>query len=123
MFSKHKDTIIKVVLIGMGLLTFRFLSFLLSPHITDSPVYSLLYVVINVLLVVAILQVYGIYEEYNRKAVIKWQTIKLTQIELSLEHLKAVMFENLDLSDEEIKEYAEQEKKIQSATKSYVRKL
>jgi len=123
MLRKHKDTIVKTVLVAVGLILFKIISFWFNPNIIDSPLYSWLYVIINLLLVVMILQAYGMYEDYNRTVAITWQKYKLIQIESSLEHLKSTLFANLDLSDSEVEEYERKEREIQSVTKDYLKKL
>lgn len=121
MFYKHKDTIIKLSLVVMVLLVFRFLSLLLVPGMLVGPDYTVTYVIINILLVIIVLQIYSFFKDYRRKAAIKENKIKIDRMELAMEHLKDVMFKRLNMSKKEIEEYEREEAELESIANSHPR--
>ena len=114
MFKRYKDTLYKLGLVGLVVVSFYFISQFISLEISRTPVYQSIYVLANVITIVLVFQIYDFHKNRRNQIIIEITGIRLLQWELRLELLKETMFNKLNMTAEEIKSYNDRESKIEN---------
>lgn len=114
MFKRYKDTLYKLGLVELVVVSFYFISQFISLEISRTPVYQSIYVLANVITIVLVFQIYDFHKNRRNQIIIEITGIRLLQWELRLELLKETMFEKMNMTAEEIKSYNDRESKIEN---------
>jgi hypothetical protein len=113
-FKRYKDTLYKLGLVELVVVSFYFISQFISLEISRTPVYQSIYVLANVITIVLVFQIYDFHKNRRNQIIIEITGIRLLQWELRLELLKETMFEKMNMTAEEIKSYNDRESKIEN---------